>query len=75
MVAMSATACAQFPTKPATVDRRRSAGTAGEAECFPEMAVSGSGGSAAVSAMMGRGGLVVSCGLIGHQWLEGYCSL
>ena len=74
MVAMSATACAQFPTKPATVDRR-SAGTAEEAECFPEMAVSGPGGSAAVSAMMGRGCLVVSCGLIGHRWLEGYCSL
>ncbi|XP_070651400.1 zinc finger protein 37 homolog isoform X3 [Bos indicus] len=46
---MSATTCAQFPTKPATVDRRRSAGTAEEAECFPEMAVSGPGGSAAGS--------------------------
>lgn len=72
---MSATACAQFPTKPATVDRRRSAGTAEEAECFPEMAVSEPGGSAAVSAMPGRGGLVLSCVLTGHQWLEGYCSL
>ncbi|XP_043309470.1 zinc finger protein 37 homolog isoform X2 [Cervus canadensis] len=46
---MSATACAQFPTKPATVNRRRSAGTAEEAECFPEMAMSKPGGSAAGS--------------------------
>ena len=72
---MSATACAQFPTKPATVGRRRSAGTAEEAESFPEMAVSEPGGSPAVSAMPGRGGLVVSCGLTAHQWLDAYCSL
>lgn len=65
--AISASACPLILTKPETADRRRSVGTAGQAGCSPEMAVSEPGGSAAVSAMMRRGGLVVSCGRIGRQ--------
>ncbi|XP_064346493.1 zinc finger protein 37 homolog isoform X4 [Camelus dromedarius] len=46
---MSASACALILTKPETVGRRRSAGTAEEAGRPPEMAVSEPGGSAAGS--------------------------
>lgn len=63
--AMSASACEPILTKRESVGRRRSAGTAEGAGCPAEMAVSEPGGGAAVSAMAGRGGVVVRGGLIG----------
>lgn len=73
--AMSASSCERILTEPESVGRRRSAGTTEGAGCPAQMAVSEPGGSAAVSAMTGWGGLLVRGGLIGGLWLEGDCSL
>lgn len=69
--AMSASACERILTKRESVGRRKSAGKAEGAVCPAEMAVSEPAGNAAVSAMAGRGGLVVGGGLMGGSVVGG----
>lgn len=64
---MSAAGCDPMLTKLEIEDLRKSAGTADEVGCPPEMAVSEPGGSAAVSAKMERAQSGVRDGLIGGQ--------